>query len=64
MQEANSCRVGFLPTTFVDVSESEGGSMLSRYALTFSLLVVKRREKLIQTYNQFDQKNPQLRVNP
>lgn len=54
-QEANSIKIGTLPTAVMDVSEVEGTARLNRYALTFMVLAAYKKQKPVEFYGTFQQ---------
>lgn len=54
-QEANSIKIGTLPTAVMDVSEVEGTARLNRYALTFMVLAAYKKQKPVEFYDTFQQ---------
>lgn len=62
--EKYSFKIGYLPTSFVDVSEVEGTSRLNRYALTVSVLCAYSRERRVEYYNQFQDPPVTILTNP
>jgi hypothetical protein len=61
-QEANSIKIGTLPTSVTDVSEVEGTDRLNRYALTFMVLAAYKKRKPVEFYDTFQQ--PAIYTNP
>jgi hypothetical protein len=63
MQERYSFRMGYIPTSMLDVSAVEGAARLNRYSLTFRLLRAYSRTKPIEFYENFSIP-PNLTVEP
>lgn len=60
--ERFSLKISDLPTEFTDLSDVEASGRLYRYQLTFRVLKVLRREKLVPYYSDFD--GPDLLIEP
>lgn len=61
-QEANSIKIGTVPTSMVDLSDIEGTARLNRYALTFAVLAAYKKQKAVEYFDQFRQ--PVIYTNP
>ena len=63
MMEQYNFKIANLPSSFVDVSELEATAILNRYQLAFNALVVYRKVKSVQFFDQF-QIPPVVHTNP
>ena len=53
LAEQYSFKLGFLPTSFVDVSETEGSARLNKYAYSFNVLRAHIRRRVINYFDKF-----------
>lgn len=53
VMEKYAFKIGYVPTSFVDVSEVQGTSRINRYALTVNVLCAYSRERRVEYYDQF-----------
>ena len=53
LAEKYSFRFGFLPTSFVDASETEGSARLNKYAYSFNVLRAHIRRRIVQYFDKF-----------
>ena len=63
-QEQYSFKIANLPTTFVDVSDLEASALLNRYRLAFNVLVVYRKVKSVDYFDQFQIPPQKILTNP
>ncbi|MGB8295726.1 MAG: hypothetical protein WCG85_09900 [Polyangia bacterium] len=53
LAEKYGFRFGFLPTSFVDASETEGSGRLNKYAYSFNVLRAHIRRRIVQYFDKF-----------
>lgn len=53
LQERYSFRMGYIPSSMIDISAIEGAARLNRYSLTFSLLRAYTRTRQIEFFDTF-----------
>jgi hypothetical protein len=63
MQERYQFRMGYIPSSMIDVSHVEGAARINRYSLTFALLRAYTRTRPIEYYDTFNIP-PELIINP
>ena len=62
LQEANSIKIGQVPTAMLDVSEVDGTARLNKYSLTLNVLAAYTKTKPAQYFDTFP--GPMILTNP
>ena len=61
-QERYSFKIGYLPSSLVDISEIDGASRLNRYNLTFNILCGYSQSRRVEYYNTIQ--DPSIYIQP
>ena len=64
LAERHSFKVGFIPSSFVDASETEESAILNKYVATFSVLRAHTKSKPVDYFDKFENPPKFLITNP